>query len=69
MFIAPLFSIPGNSNKNNNNNGESDSEDGPWADYLISKDLTVIWYFYFIHSYMYEVVLTSVNVFLEFQSH
>lgn len=36
MSLSCWFLILGNANKNNNNNGESDTEDGPWTDYLIS---------------------------------
>lgn len=31
----------GNRNNNNNNNGESDTEEGTWTDYLISKNRTI----------------------------
>lgn len=35
-IIFKMFIISGNDSKNNNNNGESDTEDGPWTDYLNS---------------------------------
>lgn len=30
--------------KNNNNNGESDTEDGPWIDYLTSMVISIVFY-------------------------